>query len=122
MSPSLLQPVTSENGSASCRNYFLTYFTHHSITCFTGTSTIFQLLFHQQLFFKHQLHNFISLLSLREMHSISGISEFFTLSQHPLALIQIAIAIGLFIVHLLGIIGLFIYQINKNISLLFMYI
>ena len=64
------------------------------------------------------LHNIISLLSLREMHAVLGISEFFTLSQQPLALIQIAIAIGFFIVHLLGIIGLLFYQINKNISLL----
>ena len=68
--------------------------------------------------FVYILHNIISLLSLREMHSGSGISEFFTLTQQPIALIQIAISIGLFIVHLLGIIGLFIYQINKNISLL----
>ena len=64
------------------------------------------------------LHNFISLLSLREMHAVEGISEYFTLGQQPIVLIQIAIAIGLFIVHLLGITGLFIYQINKNISLL----
>ena len=52
------------------------------------------------------------------MHAVEGIIEFFTLGQQPIVLIQIAIAIGLFIVHILGIIGLFIYQINKNISLL----
>tara|TARA_Y100000294_G_C8557259_1_gene337656 strand:+ start:1636 stop:1995 length:360 start_codon:yes stop_codon:yes gene_type:complete len=41
--------------SASGWNYFLTWFTKHTIICFGGTSTIIQLLFHQKLFFKHQL-------------------------------------------------------------------
>ena len=55
MSPSLVQPVTSENESDSGWNSFLTCFAQHSKTCFTGTLIFFQLIFHRLLINKHQL-------------------------------------------------------------------
>jgi len=56
MSPSPLRPIiTSENGTASGWNYFLTCLQQHSNTCFTGTSVIIQSVFYHKLFLKHQL-------------------------------------------------------------------